>query len=93
MVGIKIVVLTFFIIVGTYWINPDNWTNPSFSPNGFSGISTGAAIVFFAYIGFDAVSTVSEEARNPKRDLPIAIIASLLICTVFYMIVSVVFTG
>jgi len=91
MVGIKIVVLTFFIVIGCYWIKPENWT--PFAPNGWAGISAGAAIVFFAYIGFDAVSTAAEETRNPKRDLPIGIIASLLICTVFYVVVSMVFTG
>ncbi len=91
MVGIKIVVLTFFIIVGLYWIKPENWT--PFAPNGWAGISAGAAIVFFAYIGFDAVSTAAEETRNPKRDLPIGIIASLIICTIFYVVVSAIFTG
>jgi len=91
MVGIKIIVLTFFIIIGFFWVKPENWT--PFAPNGWAGISAGAAIVFFAYIGFDAVSTVAEETRNPKRDLPIGIIGSLLICTVFYIVVSAVFTG
>jgi len=91
MVGIKIIVLTFFIVVGCYWIKPENWT--PFAPNGWSGISAGAAIVFFAYIGFDAVSTAAEETRNPKRDLPIGIIASLIICTLFYVIVAAIFTG
>ncbi len=91
MVGIKIVVLIFFIIVGARWVRPENWT--PFAPNGWSGISAGAAIVFFAYIGFDAVSTAAEETRNPKRDLPIGIIASLIICTIFYVIVSLIFTG
>lgn len=91
MVGIKIVVLTFFIVVGCYWIKPENWT--PFAPNGWSGISAGAAIVFFAYIGFDAVSTAAEETRNPRRDLPIGIIASLVICTIFYVVVAAVFTG
>ena len=91
MVGIKIIVLTFFIIIGFFWVKPANWT--PFAPNGWAGISAGAAIVFFAYIGFDAVSTVAEETRNPKRDLPIGIIGSLLVCTVFYIVVSAVFTG
>ncbi len=91
MVGIKIVVLTFFIIIGFFWVRPENWT--PFAPNGWAGISAGAAIVFFAYIGFDAVSTVAEETRNPKRDLPIGIIGSLIICTIFYIVVSAVFTG
>jgi len=91
MVGIKIIVLTFFIIIGFFWVKPANWT--PFAPNGWAGISAGAAIVFFAYIGFDAVSTVAEETKNPKRDLPIGIIGSLLVCTVFYIVVSAVFTG
>jgi basic amino acid/polyamine antiporter, APA family len=91
MVGIKIVVLTFFIVVGFLWVKPENWT--PFAPNGWAGISTGAAIVFFAYIGFDAVSTAAEETRNPQRNLPIGIIASLIICTLFYVVVSAVFTG
>src|SRR6185503_14655467 len=75
MVGIKILVLTFFIIVGFTYVQPANWTafnpvNPEqsgFSPNGFAGISAGPAIVFFAYIGFDAVSTVAQETKNPQR--------------------------
>ena len=91
MVGIKIIVLTFFIIVGFFWVKPANWT--PFAPNGWAGISAGAAIVFFAYIGFDAVSTVAEETKNPKRDLPIGIIGSLIICSLFYIVVSAVFTG
>ena len=91
MVGIKILVLTFFIVVGFTYVQPGNFT--PFSPNGFAGISAGAAIVFFAYIGFDAVSTVAEETKNPKRNLPIGIIASLIICTIFYAVVACVFTG
>jgi APA family basic amino acid/polyamine antiporter len=92
MVAIKILVLTFFIVVGTMWLDPDNW-KPFMPPKGWAGVSAGAAIVFFAYIGFDAVSTVAEETRNPQRNMPIGIIASLVICTVFYVIVSAVFTG
>jgi basic amino acid/polyamine antiporter, APA family len=91
MVGIKILVLLFFIVVGFTYVQPANWK--PFAPNGFAGISAGAAIVFFAYIGFDAVSTVAEETRNPRRNLPIGIIASLIICTVFYAVVACVFTG
>ncbi len=91
MVGIKILVLTFFIIVGFKWVRPANWT--PFAPNGLAGISAGAAIVFFAYIGFDAISTVAEETRNPQRNVPIGIISSLIVCTIFYVLVSVVFTG
>jgi APA family basic amino acid/polyamine antiporter len=91
MVGIKILVLTFFIVVGFTYVQPANWT--PFAPNGFAGISAGAAIVFFAYIGFDAVSTVAEETKNPQRNLPIGIIASLIVCTIFYAVVACVFTG
>ncbi|HOW59827.1 MAG TPA: amino acid permease [Candidatus Omnitrophota bacterium] len=91
MVAIKLLVLTFFVAVGLFYVKPENWS--PFAPNGFAGIKTGAAIVFFAYIGFDAVSTVAEETKNPKRDLPIGILGSLAICTVIYIIVSAVFTG
>ena len=91
MVLIKLVVLSLFIFVGFHYVKPANWT--PFAPNGWAGIQAGAAIVFFAYIGFDAVSTVAEEVKNPKRDLPIGIIGSLIICTIFYIIVAAVFTG
>lgn len=91
MVAIKLLVLGFFVFVGAFYVKPQNWT--PFAPNGFAGIRAGAAIVFFAYIGFDAVSTVAEETRNPKRDLPIGILGSLAICTVIYMIVAAIFTG
>ncbi len=97
MVAIKILVLLFFIVVALYYVSPaeitTNWQTPSFQPNGWVGTFTGAAIVFFAYIGFDAVSTVAEETKNPARDLPIGIIASLVICTFFYVAVAAVFTG
>ena len=91
MVIIKLIVLTIFCIVGFQYVKPANWT--PFAPNGWKGIQAGAAIVFFAYIGFDAVSTVAEEVKNPKKDLPIGIIGSLIICTIFYIIVAAVFTG
>ena len=91
MVFIKLLVLAFFVVVGCFYVKPENWT--PFMPNGFDGIKTGAAIVFFAYIGFDAVSTAAEESKNPKKDLPIGILGSLLICTVIYIIVSAIFTG
>ena len=91
MVGIKILVLIFFIVVGWQWVRPENWT--PFAPNGWAGISAGAAIVFFAYIGFDAISTVAEETKDPQRTLPIGILASLVVCTIFYVVVSAVFTG
>ncbi len=91
MVALKLVIIVFFVGLGAFYIKPANW-HP-FAPNGFKGISAAAAIIFFAYIGFDAVSTAAEETRNPKRDMPIAIIASLIICTVIYMAVAVVLTG
>ena len=95
MVIIKILVLLFFIVIALYFVSPSkmvaNW-HP-FQPNGWGGTLAGAAVVFFAYIGFDAVSTVAEETKNPARDLPIGIIASLIICTVFYVVVAAVFTG
>jgi basic amino acid/polyamine antiporter, APA family len=91
MVGLKLLVLGFFVIVSFKFVKPENWT--PFAPNGMTGILSGAAVVFFAYIGFDAVSTTAEEARNPKRDMPIGIIGSLIICTVIYGLVAAVFTG
>jgi basic amino acid/polyamine antiporter, APA family len=91
MVMLKLVVLAFFIFIGLKFVHPENWK--PFAPNGWAGVQAGAAVVFFAYIGFDAVSTVAEEVKNPKRDLPIGIIGSLVICTVVYIIVAAVFTG
>jgi APA family basic amino acid/polyamine antiporter len=91
MVGLKLAIIAFFIIVGALYVKPDNWV--PFAPNGFRGISSAAAIIFFAYIGFDAVSTAAEETRNPQRDMPIAMIASLVICTVIYVLVALVLTG
>ena len=91
MVAIKLVVLGFFVLVCFKYVKPAHW-HP-FAPNGVHGVITGAAIVFFAYIGFDAVSTTAEEARNPERDMPIGIIGSLIICTVIYAIIAAVFTG
>jgi APA family basic amino acid/polyamine antiporter len=100
MVILKIGLILFFIAVGLFLIKPENWTahavtpgGSGFAPNGFKGISAGAAIIFFSYIGFDAVSTASEEAKNPAKDMPFGIIASLIICTVLYVILSVVMTG
>jgi APA family basic amino acid/polyamine antiporter len=91
MVLIKLVVLGIFVAVGFFYMKPQNWT--PFAPNGWSGIQAGAAVVFFAYIGFDAVSTVAEEVKNPKRDLPVGIIGSLIVCTIIYILVAAVFTG
>jgi APA family basic amino acid/polyamine antiporter len=91
MVIVKLIVLGFFVVVGLKYVKPQNWT--PFAPNGWAGIQAGAAVVFFAYIGFDAVSTVAEEVRNPKRDLPVGIIGSLIVCTLIYILVAAVFTG
>jgi APA family basic amino acid/polyamine antiporter len=90
-VTIKIVAVLFFLAVGIWRVSPVNWS--PFMPYSWSGVMTGAAIVFFAYIGFDAVSTTAEEAKNPRRDLPIGIIASLIICTILYVLVAGVLTG
>src|SRR5216110_2933006 len=91
MVAIKLMVLALFIIMGTQHINTANY-HP-FAPNGFKGIHQGAAIVFFAYIGFDAISTAAEETKNPQRNLPIGILGGLAICTVIYVIIGYVLTG
>ena len=91
MVVIKLIALTVFVAVGATHLNPANY-HP-FAPNGFTGIHQGAAIVFFAYIGFDAISTAAEETVNPQRNLPIGILGGLAICTVIYVIVGAVLTG
>ncbi|NYT16801.1 MAG: amino acid permease [Methanomicrobiales archaeon] len=90
-VAVKISVVLFFIFLGAGYVDSANW-NP-FLPFGMAGVVTGAAIVFFAYIGFDAVSTTAEEVRNPGRDLPIGILGSLVICTILYIVVSLILTG
>ena len=92
---IKVSVVLFVIGLGAAYISRGNWGNSwsTFAPYGFSGIGAGAAYIFFAYIGFDAVSTTAQEAKNPQRDLPIGIIASLLVCTVLYILVASVLTG
>jgi APA family basic amino acid/polyamine antiporter len=91
MVAIKGVVVIFFIAAGAKYVQTDNWV--PYQPYGWSGVMAAAAVVFFAYIGFDAVSTTAEEAKNPQRDLPIGIIASLVICTTLYLAVAAVLTG
>lgn len=91
MVIIKLLVLGFFCAVGIFYVRPENFS--PLAPNGFSGILTGAAIVFFAYIGFDAVSTLAEETENPARDLPIGIIGTLIVCTIIYIVVTAIFVG
>jgi basic amino acid/polyamine antiporter, APA family len=90
-VVVKLAVILFFIVLGLFYIKPANWS--PFMPFGWTGVMTGAAIVFFAYIGFDAVSTTAEETKNPQRDLPIGIIVSLLVCTTLYIIVALILTG
>jgi len=91
MVAIKGAAILFFIAAGATFVKPENWS--PFMPYGFSGVMAAAAVVFFAYIGFDAVSTTAEEAKNPKRDLPIGIIASLIVCTLLYLAVAAVLSG
>jgi basic amino acid/polyamine antiporter, APA family len=91
MVAIKLAAVLFFIAAGATFVKPENWS--PFMPYGFSGVMAAAAVVFFAYIGFDAVSTTAEEAKNPQRDLPIGIIASLVICTILYLVVAAVLSG
>jgi basic amino acid/polyamine antiporter, APA family len=91
MVAVKGVAILFFIAVGSFWVRPENWT--PYAPYGTSGVMAAAAVVFFAYIGFDAVSTTAEEAKNPRRDLPIGIIASLVVCTALYLAVAAVLSG
>lgn len=94
-VVIKVAVVLFVIGLGIKYVNPGNWGSDwhSFAPMGFAGVSAGAAYIFFAYIGFDAVSTTAQEAKNPQRDLPIGIITSLVVCTFLYIAVAAVLTG
>ena len=91
MVYIKLSIIALVIIVGAFYVNIDNWT--PFMPNGFGGVMGGVSAVFFAYIGFDAVSTLAEESKNPQRDLPKGMIYSLVICTVVYIILALILTG
>ena len=90
-VVIKLAVVVFFIVVGASFVKPENWR--PFAPFGFPGVMRGAAIIFFAYIGFDAVSTAAEEVREPRRDLPIGILASLAVSTGLYLAVAAILTG
>ncbi|AWI06097.1 amino acid permease [Clostridium drakei] len=90
-VGIKIAVVLLFIALGVGHINVANWS--PFMPYGWSGVLSGASVIFFAYIGFDAVSTAAEEVKNPQKDLPRGIIGSLIVCTILYIVVSAVLTG
>ncbi|SPD64434.1 Uncharacterized amino acid permease YhdG [Cupriavidus taiwanensis] len=91
MVAVKIGVVLLFIAVGVWHVQPANWQ--PFAPFGFAGIFNAAALVFFAFIGFDAVTSAAEEVRNPRRDLPIGIIGSLAVCTVLYVVVAAIMTG
>ena len=91
MVAVKLAAVLFFIVMGIGYVKPENWT--PFMPYGWAGVMAAGGVVFFAYIGFDAVSTTAEEAKNPARDLPIGIIASLVICTVLYLLVAAVLSG
>jgi APA family basic amino acid/polyamine antiporter len=91
MVVIKLLVLGLFVVAGGMYVNPDNFV--PFAPNGWSGIHQGAAIVFFAYIGFDAISTAAEETRDPQRNMPRGILGGLAVCTLIYVIVGFVATG
>ncbi len=91
MVAIKLAVLLLFIVVGATYVKPENWS--PFMPNGFSGVWVGASLIFFAYIGFDAVSTAAEECKNPARDMPIGIIGSLVVCSLIYIVTAAVLTG
>jgi APA family basic amino acid/polyamine antiporter len=91
MVVLKLAVLALFVGVGALYLDPRNWT--PFAPNGWRGIHQGAAIVFFAYIGFDAVSTAAEETKDPQRNMPRGILGSLVICTLIYAVVGLVATG
>ncbi len=91
MVILKILILLMVITVGAFYVNPANWS--PFAPNGFAGVMKGVAGVFFAYIGFDAISTTAEECKNPQRDLPRGMILALLITTLLYVIISLVLTG
>lgn len=90
-VALKLLVIVLVIIVGAFYVNPENWS--PFAPNGAKGVLKGVASVFFAYIGFDALATTAEECRNPRRDLPKAMMASLAICTTLYILISLTLTG
>jgi amino acid transporter len=91
MVYFKVGVILFVIVVGAFFVDTNNWT--PFLPNGFEGVLKGTSAVFFAYIGFDAISTMAEETKNPQRDMPRAMINSLVICTVLYILIALTLTG
>ncbi len=91
MVAINLFIISTFILVGAQYVQPENWT--PFMPNGISGVFMGAFLIFFAYIGFDAISTTAEETKNPQKDIPIGILGTLAICTALYIGVALVLTG
>lgn len=91
MVFVKLAVIALFVIAGAFYVRPENWT--PFAPNGVEGIFAGAFLIFFAYIGFDALATAAEECKNPQKDLPIGIIGSLIVTTIVYVLVALVLTG
>lgn len=98
-VALKVTVILLFIAFGIHYINADNWhpfipeNTGTFGHYGWSGIATGAAVIFFAYIGFDAVSTAAQEAKDPQRSMPIGILGSLVVCTILYIVVAAIMTG
>ena len=91
MVAVKLGVIALFVLAGLFYVRPENWT--PFAPHGFEGVFMGAFIIFFAYIGFDALATAAEECKNPQKDLPIGILGSLIVTTVVYVLVALVLTG
>ncbi|MGE0130852.1 MAG: amino acid permease [Blastocatellales bacterium] len=91
LVAIKVAVILLVIVLGAFYVQPANWS--PFAPNGATGVLKGVSAVFFAYIGFDAISTTAEECKNPQRDLPRGMIYSLIICTVLYVLISLTLTG
>ena len=93
LVALNLFIITSFIVVGSFYVAPHNWWEPSFMPHGVKGVFMGAFTIFFAYIGFDAISTAAEETKKPQRDLPIAILSTLVICTILYVLVALVLTG
>ena len=93
MVTINLSIIISFVIVGAKYVAPENWSWAPFNISGVEGVLAGAFIIFFAYIGFDAISTAAEETKNPQRDLPIAIIGTLVFCTILYISVALVLTG
>ena len=91
MVVIKLAVIALFVVLGAFYVAPEHWT--PFAPHGINGIVAGAFSIFFAYIGFDAISTAAEETKNPQKDVPFGIIGSLVLCTIIYIFVALVLTG